>query len=565
MDNALDASQLDSLLPLPDNGCLMVVTSRQHFCAPDIFDENLPVLTPEDSQQLLTKVAPHIGDYAGKLAKLCGYLPEALRTAASALGNSPNYSPQDFLSQMNNVRRRLSLTGVELSLATSSELLSDELRGLWFELGVFPASFDAEAAAAVWSTSNVDAKNLLLSLWRYSLVEFDVTSARYHLHDLVRDFILSRLTQFALDLARSRHSAYYADLLCGANYVYLLGDTGTSLALEMIDADWLNIEAGQRWAANRLHETRYAARLCLQYASGGNSLIRLRTGMTEQIEWLTHGAESVQYLSRPNPRRHSVFEAEVAILTNLGYAHLAIGKRSTALEYFKRANERLEDIHIPPNSSYASKGVGDAYRLFRKFDKALEIHLATQNAIDLLGIIPYFGMYKNDPKELTRRRISVLESLGEDYLELKNYGEALYSFKQQLLFAEESGDRHAQLRALGHVGLTYLRVGQYEPSIRCQKRSLSIAEDLGDREGQANALYNLALALLALKDREAAIEHAREALLIYKSIESPFANDVLKALQKWSRNRIDYTKLNSSYDKELLRPPQNALNRPRTQ
>jgi TIR domain len=287
MDNARNAQQVERLTP--PAGCLMILTAREHFTLPGIFDEDLPVLNSKDAHELLLKIAPSVGHHRIKLAKLCGYLPEALRTAASALASAPNLSASEFLHRMNSARRRLSLTGVELSLATSLELLSEKLRDRWFQLGVFPATFDEFAAAAIWQTSNSDAKNTLTSLLRYSLVQFDSKHDRYYIHDLVRDFTLSRLDESALKSARFRHSKYYSEILLGADYLSRQSDSGFSLGLEMYDAERVNIEVGQHWAATNASRGEGLARLCLRYSEAGINLMPIRLNTQGRIAWLAAG------------------------------------------------------------------------------------------------------------------------------------------------------------------------------------------------------------------------------------------------------------------------------------
>src|SRR6185369_9394199 len=83
MDNAAGAAQVEPLIP--PAGCLLLVTSRRHFILPGLAAKNLDALTAADARSLLLAIAPRIGESANEIAKLCGYLPLALRMAASAL------------------------------------------------------------------------------------------------------------------------------------------------------------------------------------------------------------------------------------------------------------------------------------------------------------------------------------------------------------------------------------------------------------------------------------------------------------------------------------------------
>src|SRR5207244_1795954 len=83
MDNAANAEQVEPLIP--PSGCVLLVTSRAHFTLPGLFAKNLEALSPEDARELLLTIAPRIEGLADDIAKLCGYLPLALRLAGSAL------------------------------------------------------------------------------------------------------------------------------------------------------------------------------------------------------------------------------------------------------------------------------------------------------------------------------------------------------------------------------------------------------------------------------------------------------------------------------------------------
>ena len=102
MDNARDAQQVAPLIP--PSGCLLLVTSRKHFTLPGLVEKNLDKLPPDDARELLLRIAPRLKkektDQVDELARLCGYLPLALRAVASALQEKKNISPADYASRL---------------------------------------------------------------------------------------------------------------------------------------------------------------------------------------------------------------------------------------------------------------------------------------------------------------------------------------------------------------------------------------------------------------------------------------------------------------------------------
>jgi hypothetical protein len=120
MDNARDKQQVEPLIP--PSGCLLLVTSRRHFTLPGFYPKKLETLAPEEAEALLVKIAPRINGHADALATQCGYLPLALRLAASAIAERMDLAPVDYIKRLTNAQKRLELVDAPLSL--SYELLA---------------------------------------------------------------------------------------------------------------------------------------------------------------------------------------------------------------------------------------------------------------------------------------------------------------------------------------------------------------------------------------------------------------------------------------------------------
>ena len=60
-------------------------------------------------------------------------------------------------------------------------------------------------------------------LLRYSLLDYDETSSRYSLHDLLADYALSQMQNEEEYEARRKHASYYKDVLATANALYYKG------------------------------------------------------------------------------------------------------------------------------------------------------------------------------------------------------------------------------------------------------------------------------------------------------------------------------------------------------
>ena len=167
---------------LPPVGCALLVTSRNRFSVPGMAALDLGTLPPQEAEQLLLGICERIGEHAPALAKLCGYLPLALRVSASLLANSSR-SVAHYLEQLAaEWLKHLSdpddpQVSVEASLRLSYEALEPAAQVTLAQMSVFAASFDLAAASAVLEVEG-DAEALVDLLVRRSLLVFRRSAPR---------------------------------------------------------------------------------------------------------------------------------------------------------------------------------------------------------------------------------------------------------------------------------------------------------------------------------------------------------------------------------------------------
>ena len=176
--------------------------------------------------------------------------------------------------------------------------------GFFASLAVFPADFDAAAAAAVCS----DEGNAQLgTLFRYSLVEFGQQEGRYRLHDLTRLFAAARLDDPAHGgerlPAEGRHAAHFRRLLAAADELYLKGNENIAAGVALFDRERANIEAGQAWSAAHAETSDAAARLANDYPNAGVYVLDLRLHPRQRIEWLLAAVAASRRLKDRRGRR----------------------------------------------------------------------------------------------------------------------------------------------------------------------------------------------------------------------------------------------------------------------
>jgi hypothetical protein len=239
-------------------------------------------------------------------------MPLALRIAGSVLAVNALWPVGQYLEWLEDHTERLpaledSRRQVDLdkrdhpNLRAAFDLsynrLMAEEQKRWRALGVFPASFDARAARAVWDREEAEALNLLDLLRRYSLLDYDETSARCSLHDLLADYARSQMEPGEEVHARVAHAGHYAEVLEAINQMFFKGGENILPALRRYDGEWANIEAGQKASVKYLEESREAARACNLYARQG-SINGLRLKPREQIEWIEGGLQAARFLPK---------------------------------------------------------------------------------------------------------------------------------------------------------------------------------------------------------------------------------------------------------------------------
>jgi tetratricopeptide (TPR) repeat protein len=507
MDNAADHNQVEPLIP-PES-CVMLVTSRQHFTLPGLFTKSLDTLPAEDARKLLLKIAPRINEQADTIAKLCGYLPLALRLAASALAERIDLGVADYVRRLTDAKQRLKL--IDASLSLSYDLLSAEMQEGWRVLAIFPDTFDSAAATAVWEIEADAAQDTLSELVKYSLLEWDDVVARYRLHDLARLFADASLSEAEQDEGQRRHALHYVSLLREADELYMQGGETIKRGLILFDLEWPNIQAGQAWAEKYASEDDLAASLCNYYPGAGSDLLGLRQDPREQIRWLNSALAAAQRLkNRPAEGMH---------LGNLGTVYAQLGETRYAIEFYERYLAIARELSDRRGESYAQGNMGIAYADLGELHRAIEL----------------FEQVLNIAQEMNDRRSEskALGNIGIAYTDLGEPRRAISLHEQALVIDREIGDRRSEGQDLGNLGRAYGKLGETHRAIEYYEQRLVIAREIGDRRGESIALWNMSLALDRIGNRDEAIVHAEAALEILEQIEHPGVAEVREQLAEW--------------------------------
>jgi len=500
MDNAGDERKQKQVEPLiPPTGSLLLVTSRFRFALPGLIVRDLDELPVADALTLLLRIAPRIGSTADEIAHLCGHLPLALRLAGSALAEQPHLSPADYARRLKEGKERFG--PVEASLNLSYELLSEDLRRLWRLLAVFPGTFDAPAAAAVWNLEVDPAADTLGELVRSSLVEWEDKDGRSRLHDLARSFAGRRLEDAEKEVARKRHAEHYLGVLQGAKRLYKKGGESILQGLRLFDTEWGNSQEGQAWAAAYFSEDTEAARICADYPAAGAFLLDLRQHPRDRIRW--------RELALAAARQRKDRNTEAIHLGNLGLAYAALGERRWAIELYKQWLAITRELGNRRGEGQALGNLGNAYAALGEPRRAVEFHEQA------LVIDREIGDRRGEEQDLG--------NLGSAYADLGEPRRAIELYEQVLTIACEIGDRHSEGEALRGLGVAYSALGETRRAIEFYEQQLAITHEIGDQLGEANGNWNLGLALVEEGDLVRAAELMQVRIDYLREIGHPDA------------------------------------------
>jgi tetratricopeptide (TPR) repeat protein len=537
LDNAKSSNQIYPLLP--PEGCSVLITSRIKFELFGLVEKDLDSLLPGDAHELLLAIAPRIGERADELAKLCGYLPLALRNAAGALAEKKEMKVSDYEKRLRDKVARLEL--IKGSFSLSYDLLTPLRKKNWRRLSVFPEDFDQEAAIAVLKMSPEASTEALSDLVRWSLGDYipaaDYENGRYKLHDLARDFAESYLTQDELIDIQQRHANHYLKVLSQADNLYLKGGTDTFEGLKLFDLEWANIEAGQAWAKSTIRSKIFSKKdfqlvmdLAWSYANDGVYVLDLRLHPRNKIGWLETGLDAARIMKDRG--------AEGYTLGNLGSAYSNLGETRKAIEFCEQALAISKEIGDRRGEGNRLSNLGSAYSNLGETRKAIEFYNQA------LKIVQEIGDRRNEG--------TWLGNLGSAHLNLGETRKAIEFHDQALKISQEIGDRRGEGNHLGNLGSAHLNLGETRKAIEFYEQALAIAREISDKQSESEFLCNLGKAYLDLKDTDKAIDYCTKSLDIVRKIEyRKFEAEALCALGRAFTSRGDLQKALDHCDQAL--------------
>ncbi|MFE2170696.1 BTAD domain-containing putative transcriptional regulator [Streptomyces sp. NPDC059447] len=380
LDNARDAAQVRPLLP-GTAGCAALVTSRVRMAGlAGAHLVDLDVMSPEEALQLFTRIvgAERVGaerQAALDVVGACGFLPLAIRIAASRLAARRTWTVSVLAAKLADERRRLDeLQAGDLAVKATFELgygqLEPAQQRAFRLLGLADGpDISLSAAAAVLDLPEYDTEDLLEALVDCSLLE-SAAAGRYRFHDLVRLYARACAERdeqppSSRDAALDRLLDFY---LATASGVYALERPGDRLPAHLSDTHYPGLVfPDSRAAMDWLYQEADPLLGCVRQASvrGGDSTVLRRA---VDLLWAAKdlaesGANSKQYESASLALRDAAQAtkdpyAEGRARTTLTNVHLVAGRFAEADDEARQAMALAREAGDPLPSCWAPNDRG---------------------------------------------------------------------------------------------------------------------------------------------------------------------------------------------------------------
>lgn len=237
------------------------------------------------------------------------------------------------------------------------------------------------------------------------------------------------------------------------------------------------------------------------------------------------------YLSTESDSIKLLVLIEVLNSTELSDIDTAI---SISKEAISLAEERKDSIFL----AFAKQSLASFYSIQSNHNEAL------RNDLEALSIL----------KKINNKLLlpSVLNAVGEDYLNLDLFNEAFDYYRQCLEAAEEQGDTLQVAVSTYNIGRVLFAMGQYDRSKEYFLESMEVSGTVGDSAGIAYSKHDLALVYLEEKKYDQALNELEQALDISISQrEDVLTPQIISTKARTHERNNEFQKALDNYDEAL--------------
>jgi tetratricopeptide (TPR) repeat protein len=538
LDNAGTVGQVRPLLP-GASPCLAIITSRSLLSGLLVRDGaqrvTLQTLSEGESIQLLreTTTGYRVHDdpeEIAELARLCAYLPLALRIAAERAASRPGMPLSQLISDLRDesaLWEALS-TGtdeeadaVRTVFAWSYRALPENAARLFCLLGLHPGNEFSELAAGVLAEGTAGVRTSLDVLVGACLLE-NRRPGRYQYHDLLR--------AYAIDQARSSipqdvqlatvaricdwylHSAYNCALVIAHDSSLMpeldrAADFGpVTFADRRQAADWYMDErsnlAGVMAATVGTHLLRMTVQLAVV-------LDRIYASYNHFSDWRGSSMAGLEAA-----RELGDLGYEAAMLESLGRLDRLTMQLDEAADFHRRAIALYRRADDQPSVAKGLNGLAWVYLFAHRIESA---YAELTAALEIMRTLP---------EEDRRWTATILFSLGYTCLQLRQLNDGDSHLRESLQIFVSLGDRLYESMVL--TGFSYLARLREQPdaALDYAERAVLISREMDNQLWEATALIYLGKAELASGRGAQALTSFQHASLICRE-EGDISRDVM--------------------------------------
>ncbi|KDN22399.1 AfsR/SARP family transcriptional regulator [Amycolatopsis rifamycinica] len=476
LDNARSADQVVPLLP-GGPGAGVLVTGRRRLAAVDgALALSLDVLPPPEAEALFAAAAG--GRPAAAVARLCGYLPLALRIAAARLQARPLWTAEDLVTRLGSERRRLGELraggrDVAAAFALSYRDLTPAQQRMFRVLGGHPGGdFAAAAAAALYGTDVTEAERLLEDLLDAHLLRQPAPD-RYGFHDLIAGHARAVADPGEAAAALARLLDHYRD-----------GEFSFA-------AERANLVAVTALDGHDEHAWRIADRAVAALREQGHR--------DELTALARAGVAAADRLGDPHARQLG--------LANLTTAHWETGRLAAAVETEARRLRLVRASGDRAAEAAALARMGAVHGMLGRYAGAVGLYrqalvLAGETGSHAVACVAW-GNLSNAQEVLGR------------------YEDALTSAARARAIREELGDARGAVLASAQLGLVLARLGRLPEARATAEKAVCAAVGLDYAFGEAWSRIDAAEVLLADGRPAEAHAHAERACAILGRLNHP--------------------------------------------
>ncbi|MGW3341685.1 ATP-binding protein [Nonomuraea rubra] len=569
LDNAHSAEQVRPLLP-GSPGCMVIITSRDRLTGLTATHGGhrltLDVLDADEAALLLTHI---IGpertaaepEAVTALARVCGYLPLALRIAAANLTGRPGKPIAEYLAELQDEDRLDGLTiahdpqaAVRVAFDHSYDRLAPDRRRLYRLLGLIPGPDVCVAGvAALADVEAGDARRALGELMDAHLVQ-PHGSDRYSMHDLLRVYArrrahlhdgqaereaaLERLLDWYLGGVDAAVGLLYPETMrlsrppvAGTTFPRAFGDLPEAAA--WLEAELANLVAATRYAADHgphpaawrladaLREYFWQRRPMVEWqliAQAGLEAATVTGDVRAQALGHLSLGQADRAAGRPQAARRHLTDA-LTLARHAGWtegqaaALSCQGVVSVLSGDLRQAAEELAQAVVLYRSSGSQGAQADSL-----FDLALVERELGQLREAAAHHHQAGGLYRHIGSRLGKT--GVLGALGEIDHDLGRLETARQHLTDAARLYEELGMRFGRSYWLRSLAAVRCDAGHPQEALATAEEALRLTGEIGDPYSEARVRIVLARIHLHLGRPREADEHYRRALKLAQRIFS---------------------------------------------